>query len=204
MFDPRTNAVILCNFRGEEYTDVETTVELFDLKGKLVFRRAYGTALLPPDAYGLQVAAVDFSQAGTDLVFLRLTLRDRAGNTLGENTYWHNRRDYQDYRGLNALPQAAVTLRAAGQEAVSGGRYRQTLELTNGDIPVLGLRLRLLDGDGAAVLPVFYSDNYLTLMPGQRRTVTAEWDPAGHPGEARWELSGWNLDASRAQITPIS
>lgn len=59
--------------------------------------------------------------------------------------------------------------------------------------PALGVRVRLVGEDGHAALPVFYSDNYLVLMPGEERTVTASFDPARMAGDPVWQLSGWNL-----------
>jgi Ig-like domain-containing protein len=36
------------------------------------------------------------------------------------------------------------------------------------------VRLRLLkDKDGAEVLPVFFDDNYISLLPGEKREITA-------------------------------
>ena len=68
-----------------------------------------------------------------------------------------------------------------------------TLTLTNGPVPALGIRIRLAGEDGSAVLPVFYSDNYLIMMPGEKRTVAASFDPSRLTGNPVWSLTGWNL-----------
>lgn len=50
--------------------------------------------------------------------------------------------------------------------------------------------MTLLNADGARILPVYYSDNYIALMPGESRTVTATFKS---PGAVRLDLRGWNV-----------
>jgi hypothetical protein len=44
---------------------------------------------------------------------------------------------------------------------------------------------------GERILPAYYSENYVSLMPGEERTVTVEF-PAG-AGQPAIGLRGWNL-----------
>ena len=37
------------------------------------------------------------------------------------------------------------------------------------------LRVNLKGADGEQILPVIYSDNYFTLMPGEQKTVNVSW-----------------------------
>ena len=43
------------------------------------------------------------------------------------------------------------------------------------NVPAPFLRLNLMGADGEQILPVVYSDNYLTLMPGESRSVRVTW-----------------------------
>ena len=188
IFDPRDDSILLANATPNAYENVTTAVEVFDLSGALVSAETYKTELLESDAYGLVIAAADFSKASTDIVFLRLTLTAADGSLLGQNLYWHNRKEYQNYRALSDMPAARVSLQVTKET-----EERYTLEIQNGPVPALGVRIRLTGGDGSPVLPVFYSDNYLMLMPGENRTITAEFDPERLTGAAQFALSGWNL-----------
>ena len=42
-------------------------------------------------------------------------------------------------------------------------------------VPAPFLRLNLKGEDGEQILPAVYSDNYITLMPGEQKTVTIQW-----------------------------
>ena len=37
------------------------------------------------------------------------------------------------------------------------------------------IRLNLKDSDGGQILPVTYSDNYFTLLPGESRDINVSW-----------------------------
>jgi hypothetical protein len=197
VFDPRDDSIFLANATQYRYEDVETSVELYDYYGRSVSSVTYRTDVLEPDAYGVRLGQVDFSPSGTDIVFLRLTLKSRSGEVLGYNDYWHNRKEYQDYRALNRMEQAGISLKVVKAEISESGTYRCAVTVKNGPVPALGVRIRLLGEDGSDELPVFYSDNYLTMMPGEERTVTVECAAELLRGTPVWELSGWNLHPAR-------
>ena len=100
-----------------------------------------------------------------------------------------------------------VTLRAtiarhddapAGPNAdESGARLGLAVTLTNpGKAIALMTHLQLRrKTSGDRVLPVFYSDNYISLAPGETRTVTIDAALADLKGDTPLVvLDGWNVD----------
>jgi beta-galactosidase/beta-glucuronidase len=196
VWDPRDNRIILHNATARRYEKVRTTVALYDLNGKPISSKDYVTDVLESDAYGIQVAGLEFSSCPTDLVFIKLLLKDGTGQVLGENLYWHNWKVYQDYRALSGLAPAALTAAVSGPQAAPNGDDRYTITVTNATaIPAVQVRVRTLDAAGEGVLPVFYSDNYFALMPGESKEITAEFNPKylTRGGAAKFEFSGWNV-----------
>jgi beta-mannosidase len=118
-----------------------------------------------------------FSQA----YFVKLVARDRGGQLVSENFYWRSAAD-PDFTSLSRLPvvefgvQTDVTIVPSAAGAVG----RVSMVLTNATAGVVvAARLKLTgDQTGRRVLPVFWSDNYISFLPGETRTVTAEFDPA--------------------------
>ena len=192
VFDPRDDTILAANASAVRYERLTVEAELYDLTGRRAAVRTYDLPVLEADAVDVRLGKADFSPAETDVVFLRLTLRQASGEALGVNTYCHNRREYQDYRALMTMGQAAVYAEVLSC-ACSGGEILWTLQVENGPVPALGVRLRLTGSGGEAILPVFYSDNYLMLMPGERRTVTASVHADRVKGEPVWTLTGWNV-----------
>jgi len=193
VFDPRDESIILANATAHCFENVKTIAEIFDLTGALVSSQTYTTELLEADDYGVVITIADFSASETDINFLRLTLTDNDDKILGTNTYWHNSAEYQNYRAFNDMPKVDVTLETSTAEILENGNALYKLTLKNGATPAPGIRVRLTGEAGADVLPVFYSDNYLTMMPYETRVITAEFDPSHLYGKPVWSLSGWNF-----------
>ena len=49
------------------------------------------------------------------------------------------------------------------------------------------------------ILPAFYSDNYISVLPGQEKTIGIDYTPvAGENAEV--ELYGWNVERQYIEI----
>ncbi|KAL8286040.1 hypothetical protein RB600_010152 [Gaeumannomyces tritici] len=131
------------------------------------------------------------------VILLRLVLSD--GNaTLSRNVYWLSRTtdsldwanstwyhtpvtNFADFTALNAMQSATVSVTVSGR--------RITLE-NKSTVPAVFVRLNLVDERGADVVPVFWSDNYVTLWPGEKMDLDME-------GKGRAiEISGKNVAAA--------
>ena len=76
---------------------------------------------------------------------------------------------------------------------------RVRLENT-GNVVALASKLTLVDGRGERILPAYYDDNYLSLLPGETRELTIV-----HPertGPASIQLRGWNLSTVAVRVFP--
>jgi exo-1,4-beta-D-glucosaminidase len=63
------------------------------------------------------------------------------------------------------------------------------------------VRLRLVKGDGEDVVPALFDDNFISLMPGESRTVGVRYrasDLGRTP--AHFEVSGWNVQAENVPM----
>lgn len=117
-----------------------------------------------------------------------LRLRGADGVVVDENVYWLAATP-EDSRRLDALPEVALQAEAV---AVSANTAR--LRVTNpSDIVVLNAKLTLVDAAGERILPAYYSDNYLNLLPGQSREVVIDVPAAASLAGAKVELRGWNV-----------
>ena len=61
-----------------------------------------------------------------------------------------------------------------------------------GTVPALAAKLTLVDATGRRILPAFYSDNYVSLMPGDTHIIEIHCAPA-HTANAQINLRGWNI-----------
>jgi exo-1,4-beta-D-glucosaminidase len=50
------------------------------------------------------------------------------------------------------------------------------------------------------LLPIFWQDNYFSLLPGEKRTVEVQLDASlVTEGKLLFKLDGWNLQSSQEQ-----
>jgi len=58
---------------------------------------------------------------------------------------------------------------------------------------------------GARILPAYYSDNYISLVPGETRTITIEAALKDFKGEgALVSFDGWNVTVAAADFNGVS
>ncbi|MGD9158693.1 MAG: discoidin domain-containing protein [Desulfobacteraceae bacterium] len=201
VWDPRNDSIVLSNLTPRTYNNVTTSMKIFDISGRVVSEQEWKTKVLGPDSYGIKLAtaADDFSKSPTDLIFIRLTVKDSSGNVLGDNLYWHNWKEYMNYESLNDLPEVSIHTDISEKSTVHGeigkGNDLYTITLSNNSpAPAVQTRIRTINSTTKEdILPVFYSDNYFSLMPNESKTVTIEFNPEYLKGGSPiFELSGWN------------
>jgi Exo-beta-D-glucosaminidase Ig-fold domain/Concanavalin A-like lectin/glucanases superfamily/Glycosyl hydrolases family 2/Glycosyl hydrolases family 2, sugar binding domain len=147
------------------------------------------------------LAPVALSQAlaREGLVLVVLTLSDSGGHVLSENTYWQGATESSLQR-LNELPAQRVRLTGYTSRAGEDSLVRVILT-DQGLAPALAVKLTLLDRLGRRILPAYYSDNYLTLLPGEPHEVTIRYP--GAPQATAVSLRGWNVRPGQSIATPV-
>jgi len=138
--------------------------------------------------------------------FVKLKLQDPVGNVLSDNFYWYSTtRDVlggpcewwycptQTYANLTALQTlAAVTV----NHSETFGANSATVTLTNPSTTLAFLiRLRVTNG-GNEVLPVLWTDNYISLLPNETRTLTATFPAGSLPPGSIVQVDGFNVNAN--------
>lgn len=112
-----------------------------------------------------------------------------------ESTYYVTASSYANLKELNNLPQ--VRLQENHAFVRKGDRYSITVRLHNPtDHLAFMVYLSVRRGDTAnSVLPIFWDDNYISLLPGEARTIDGYFDASDlHGKTARLKVSGWNVE----------
>ncbi|MBP2475802.1 exo-1,4-beta-D-glucosaminidase [Crossiella equi] len=208
-YDDKTLAVVNTGLTDVPGLSVQTTV--YNLDGTV---KADETR--PVTAKGnasVRVGSLPQPSGLSTTYFTRLLLKDGSGKVLDRNVYWLSTKadtldygnstwyhtpqtGYADLKGLNNLPAATVKTTAAS--AVEGDRTRTTVTLANtstGKQVGFFVRANIRKGAGGPeVLPTDWSDNYVTLWPGETLTLTASYRTADLSGATPTvELSGHNV-----------
>ena len=101
-----------------------------------------------------------------------LTLADTDGNVVSRNTYWRYSQ-HQNFYWLLNMPKGTLTHEETVTE--DGDEYAITVKLSNSNDGYAFFKHLTLgeSADAPSVNPVFWSDNFVTLLPGETMTLTA-------------------------------
>jgi len=151
------------------------------------------------------------------ILFIDLKLTNDRGEEVSRNFYWvpttltsfdYASTDYrytpaERHENLTALTHlAAATVTAKATVSGKAGARVVTLELENSS-PTLAFQLSAATRTAAGdlVAPTVWSDNWISIPPGERRTLRAEL-PATAPESVVVEISGWNVAEAKLIPTP--
>jgi len=131
------------------------------------------------------------------VVLVKLELRDATGQLISDNTYVQAKDD-ASLRLLNGLPRQRLAVTATGER--TGQEQVARLRIVNrGNAPALSTKLTLVDAGGARILPALYSDNYLTVLPGEAREIEIRY-PAQPVNRPAVNIRGWNVEPTSAAV----
>ena len=132
-------------------------------------------------------------------MLVKLELRSPSGEIVSDNFYWLGARS-ASYRRLNRL--APATLAVSATSVRTGNNIRVRVQLRNtGATASLATKLTLLNADGSRILPAYYTDNYVSLLPGETREIEIEYPAKAATGAAQLAMRGWNV---AKQTVPVS
>lgn len=135
------------------------------------------------------LAATPRIEAGRAAI-VRLDLTAADGAVLSRNLYWLG--GDTGRQALSTMAAQPVALKARPAQPDDGEAVVAVELVNDGRAPALNAKLTLVDGKGRRILPAYYSDNYVSLLPGERRTVEIRY-PGKAVAGAKLQLRGWNV-----------
>jgi beta-mannosidase len=164
-------AIQVVNNTPSALSGMTVKATVYDFASKVSSEKTYDVSV--PASTTLKAGQFEVSSRITPLYFVKLDLLDAAGKLLSTNLYWQNV-SQDDFSKLEMLPISVLDVSAVTKTA--GENTIISVEIANNTRTIaLASHLQLRrKGSGERVLPVFYSDNYLSLVPGEKRTVEIE------------------------------
>jgi beta-galactosidase/beta-glucuronidase len=107
-----------------------------------------------------------------EIQFLKLVASTASGKILAENFYWLN--ESNDFKALNSLPEPKLDITAKLISSEATHKYQVTVKNSGNSLAFM-LNLKLVGKDSKQeILPAFWSDNFLCLLPGESKILQAE------------------------------
>lgn len=197
IFNYKDNAVYVVNETG---ADISATarIRICGADSKVVSDETF--TIEARDNLAVKVEDIGRREGG---MFLSLELLDSKGTAIADNFYcipaennsynWKKAKwymtpiqKYGDLRFVSSLPQAKADVNVSRTKEV----YTVTLRNTSETVSYQNI-LQLVGDDGNLVVPAFWSDNFISVLPGQTKTVTCRCS-----GNARLEVQTWNTQVN--------
>jgi len=210
VLDPRgqsSDALVTRGLRTHP-TDLVADIRVYDIQSRLFFAEHVPVQATTPSVETQHLASLPprFENISTTY-FLSLRLLDGSGTLVADNLYWLSTKPdvldydakvtpweyftpskgYADLTMLNSLPPADVDVTHHIDEDT------MVVELANhGENIAFFIELLLTDATtGEPIVPIFWQDNYVTLLPNETRRLTGTFAPPGH--EPALTIRGWNV-----------
>ncbi|MGO9538973.1 MAG: glycosyl hydrolase 2 galactose-binding domain-containing protein [Terriglobales bacterium] len=211
--------VVVINTSQQPADGLTVSAQAFDFNLEKLFAREV-KADAGPDSSTTALTLPDFSaQSPSTLYFVKLVITDAAGKEVSSNFYWlpaksavidwDNTPDsaftpvksFEDLTALNKLPSVKLQLSATREKTGANDQVRVSLHNPSKSLAFqvhVGIRN---SGSAEEILPVLWEDNYLTLLPGESRTLTARYlGKDALKKSAELVVDGWNVEASTIAI----
>jgi beta-galactosidase/beta-glucuronidase len=128
------------------------------------------TLSLEADSYKEEITIPKYT-TGNQVYFVKLTLKDTQGNVLSDNLYWQCSQ-HEDFSSLAGLAKVKLTKEVSVVDQDKETKWTVKLKNETAHLSFfncLSLCDKITKED---ILPSFWSDNYITLFPGEEKTIT--------------------------------
>jgi len=167
-FNRDNQSISFLNLLSQPMKDISISATLFDLKMNQTWSAnekittggncTFLTGITVPESRELQ--------------FLKLIARNASGEVLAENFYWLNQSN--DFHALNRLPEPKLEVSAKHLSSEATHHYQVTVRNSGNSLAFM-VNLKLVGKDSKQeILPAFWSDNFLCLLPGETKTLEVE------------------------------
>ena len=190
-WNPSTDQVEVVNYSAGFRPELTAYAQILNMDASVAWEKEVG--INSEEDTTQPCIRLEFPNQLSKVHFIKLTLRE--GNKIISENFYLRSKEENNYQDLKRLPN--VSLQTQTEYAKDkDGCWTAIVKITNPSrTPALLIRLNLKgDKDGEQILPVFYSDNYFALMPGEQKEVRIRWQEVDTRGNGpQVEVSGYNV-----------
>jgi hypothetical protein len=186
-----TDNIEVVNYSAGNVPGLNAQAEILNMDGSVQWKKT--AAVDSPEDSVQTPIKMEYPSGLTAVHFIRLKL-SRGSEIVSENFYWRPVEE-GNYKALRNVPKVKVDASTSVQQM--GDRWILTTKLHNdSNQPALMVRLKAVRSrSGDRILPAFYSDNYVFLIPGEWQSIRTELADADARGEnPRIIVEGFNIE----------
>jgi exo-1,4-beta-D-glucosaminidase len=202
------NSVTIVNGDAKGFSALTVKATIYDIDAKE--RASQDKTLDVPADSSVRALQLPKPENISTTYFLKLELK-KSGKVLSENFYWlstkpdvvdwANKQDtvytpqsaYADLTGLSSLKPVRLIVHSTQSREGKEQVVRAWVQNPSTNLALM-VHLRLARGkSGEDVVPIFWDDNYFSLLPGEKREASARFDVIKSGANLILKVDGWNV-----------
>ncbi len=190
-WNPVFNDIEVVNYSAGNKSGLTAKAMIFDMDGSVKWHK--GVNIVCSEDSTVTCFRLEFPKNISPVHFIKLTLAE-GDKVISDNFYWRGKEE-GNFRDLNKLP--VIDLEKSTHSEKTGNTWNLVTTLKNTTShPALMIRLKVVGNRSKErILPVFFSDNFLSLMPGEEKVISMRLKDEDTRGEKPTiEISGFNLN----------
>ncbi|MFH1784299.1 MAG: glycoside hydrolase family 2 TIM barrel-domain containing protein [bacterium] len=190
MWAPDDDTVYVVNNKYQDFSGLKYKIFVYNIDMEEKFSNE-GNIDIQEDSVK-KVLKIAWPNKLSSVHFIKVKLYGKDDVLVSQNFYW--RTTEKSYKDIQKLPD--VKLETSGSIVDKGESYLVTATLKNpsGDLAFF-IRLKpVRDRSGERILPFFATDNYISLLPQEERSITIDFYKDDLKGEKpKLLIKGWNV-----------
>ena len=191
-WNPATDEVEVVNYSAGTHKGLTAKVQVLNMDASVAWEKE-ATVDSNEDTTD-KCIKLEFPENLSKVHFIKMTLTED-GKVVSDNFY-HRSLEENNYQDLRQLAKVALQSATTVDKNADGTWSAVSVIENKTSTPALMIRFNVVGGkDDQQILPVFYSDNYFSLLPGEKKEVRMSWrdeDTRGNEGKVL--ITGYNVE----------
>lgn len=202
-FDYLKNTVSVYNDYRITFAGYSVEAAVYNMDAQKVWSKSVKISI-PSDGVVNDIFKIDFPDNVSQVHFIKLNLKNPSGKVIADAFYWRSKDPYKGpwtmtgpavsgFQDIKKLPAANVDMKVS--KVAEKEQIILNVNVSNHSKSIAFFNhLKLKDKNGKLIIPVFYSDNFFCLLPGESKAVTLTlFNRFASCRDAQLSLEGWNV-----------
>jgi hypothetical protein len=191
LWDAFTNQIKVANNSGKDFKNLHAEAWIYNMDGT---QKEHQEAQVHSSADGVATDCfpLTFPADLSPVHFIKLVLKEDS-KVISENFYWRGVKE-DEYSTLNDMPKIKLAGSFTKKDEDGKDFLDVRLENPTANIALMTcLKVVKSSHPNERILPTFYDDNYVSLLPHETRHIEVEFDSdALHGDQPKIIVQGWN------------
>ncbi|MFB0566522.1 MAG: sugar-binding domain-containing protein [Candidatus Aminicenantaceae bacterium] len=201
--------IYVVNDTHEACENLRAEIRVLNLESKVVFSEELSVGI--GEYLSKKILDMPRLEGLSSVYFFDLKLKDKSGEKISDNFYWLSTKEdvldedrstwfytpskaFADFSGLDELQEVRIHTQHEFEDLGEDQEIQVILENPTDKLAFF-IELNVYGKEsGQSILPIFWEDNYVSLLPGEVKKIKARFVKADLGGDTpAFRLKGWNV-----------